>query len=125
MIKYIKPTLVILIIIQLSLASDTFARQKPHKRRDTRNIEDKWFGKDKMKHLSVSILASTLAYFATKETTGSDSGAMTAGITFPVGLGMYKEFDDSSKGGKWSYKDFIWDLAGVSIAVSASSKLSN
>jgi len=85
-------------------------------------IEDRWFAKDKAKHFSVSFLVSTLSYYSVKESSDSHTASVAAGISVPLGLGLYKEFKDAGEGRNWSYKDFVWDVIGVGLAVSVFSK---
>jgi len=73
--------------------------------------EDPWVGPDKALHLG----ASYIAYSAAR-TLGAERGE-AAGITLT--LGVSKELWDLTGRGTPSWRDLLWDLAGLSLGVAA------
>jgi uncharacterized protein YfiM (DUF2279 family) len=74
---------------------------------------DAWIGEDKIQHF---VMSYAVAVFI-------DAGARTAGVderTARVGAvsgallaGVLKEWYDRARGGIFSYRDLVWDAAGV------------
>lgn len=74
---------------------------------------DEWFAEDKVQHFFFSFALTNLSY-GTARLVGMDRGAaaVTAGVTAGA-AGIGKEIYDRSTGGHFSYKDLVWDGAGI------------
>ncbi len=69
---------------------------------------DKWLSNDKFKHFFVSYII----YSASYEITNKENSAI---ITFSIGVS--KEIYDGFRKEKFSYKDLIWDILGISFGL--------
>lgn len=69
---------------------------------------DKWLSKDKFKHFFVSYII----YSVSRELTNKENSAI---ITFSIGIS--KEIYDGFRKEKFSYKDLICDLLGISFGL--------
>lgn len=75
--------------------------------------QDPWFGRDKMYHFVCSGAIGAGATLAVRSNGGSEQTAPVIGVTVAVGIGGGKElYDLTIKKTYWSWKDFIWDIAG-------------
>lgn len=113
--------LILLMLVSLCHGAEQFnGNVRPTKK--TQN-DDKWFAKDKIKHLTVSMFLSTAAYSVVDSGTEGNTIPIVTGVSFPISMGLFKEFKDFKKGGSWSYKDFVWDVIGTSIAISIATQI--
>lgn len=83
---------------------------------------DAWLAEDKLRHFTLSFGATALAYGVVR--TGLEREAavpVAAGIA--GGLGLAKEVRDRAGGGRFSFKDLLWDTAGVAIGVAYVSQI--
>ena len=92
---------IILFATQYSLADD--------------NKRDDWFGKDKLKHFTVSAFYSGgIAIVANRHFDMKKDDSIILGVGITISLGGAKEIYDHSKPTETSsIKDFIWDIGGV------------
>ena len=84
----------------------------------SKQSNDPWFGKDKLKHLSSSFIFTTTGYYIqTKMTDISNVKSMTNAGLITISLGLGKEVSDSRRpGGMFSIRDLTVDIAGVGLA---------
>ncbi|EGE4659233.1 YfiM family lipoprotein [Salmonella bongori serovar 48:i:- str. 94-0708] len=75
---------------------------------------DRWSGQDKAQHFMASAMLSAAGNeYARQQGVNSDRSA-AIGLMFSLSLGASKEFWDSRpEGSGWSWKDFVWDVAGA------------
>lgn len=75
---------------------------------------DAWTGQDKAQHFIASaILSAAGNEYAQHQGISQDRSAVY-GLMFSVSLGAGKELWDSRPAGSgWSWKDFVWDVAGA------------
>lgn len=75
---------------------------------------DPWLAEDKLKHFFASFAATTLSASAAR-TAGADQGtSVVFGSAAGVGFSVWKEVQDHRRpGGFFSYRDLVWDMAGV------------
>ena len=78
--------------------------------------QDLWFAEDKLKHFAFSYLITSGSAAAARTVTGRDESVL---IGAGVGLlaGITKELYDKKSNRSSSFKDLIWDAAGVAIGV--------
>ncbi len=90
----------------------TPARATPLPRRDS------WFGFDKVQHVTFSFLFTVGSqYTLVNKADVSETNALPASIGISAGIGLAKELRDSRPGGTgFSYKDLVWDAAGIACA---------
>jgi len=77
---------------------------------------DPWLGADKVKHFLTSAFVQGTAY-ATLQAAGADRATALAGasvVTLSAGVG--KEWLDRRRGGAFSARDLVWDVAGAGAA---------
>ncbi|HEX2079064.1 MAG TPA: hypothetical protein VHG08_15175 [Longimicrobium sp.] len=86
-------------------------------RPDALQPRDPWFSEDKFKHFVTTFLVTSLAASGARAA-GLDAGTslfVGAGTGATVGIG--KELSDRRREGSTaSFKDIVWDLAGVGAA---------
>ncbi len=75
---------------------------------------DSWSGQDKAQHfLGSAMLSAAGNEYAQHQGISRDRSAVY-GVMFSVSLGATKEGGDSRPAGSgWSWKDFVWDVAGA------------
>ncbi|UCC81224.1 MAG: hypothetical protein JSW64_07675 [Candidatus Zixiibacteriota bacterium] len=76
---------------------------------------DRWFGKDKFQHFTVSAFYSGgIAIVANRHFGMEKDSSIILGVGVTISLGGAKEIYDRSRPGETSsIKDFIWDIGGV------------
>ncbi len=81
----------------------------------TEKEEDKWFGKDKFWHWAMSFtLVGSSYHFIHCRLGKEETEATTISLSFTLSCGLAKElYDSRSPRGRFSIKDFIYDLLGI------------
>ncbi|MFI8416709.1 YfiM family lipoprotein [Serratia sp. NPDC078593] len=80
---------------------------------------DSWTGKDKAQHFAASAVLAAAGSAYGDHQNWSEAHSRSFGLMFSIGLGAAKEFYDSRPGGSgWSWKDFVWDVAGAATGYS-------
>ena len=74
---------------------------------------DKWFGADKMKHFFMSAFIQSLTYSSVRAAGASHDGAYLSATAATVGFGVGREIYDGRVKRAFSYKDLVWDGAGL------------
>ena len=74
---------------------------------------DGWFGADKMKHFFMSAFIQSLTYSSVRATGASHDGAYLSATAATVGFGIGREIYDGRVKRSFSYKDLVWDGAGL------------
>lgn len=74
---------------------------------------DKWFGVDKMKHFFMSAFIQSMAYSSARAAGASHDGAFVSATAATVGFGIGREIYDGRVKRAFSYKDLVWDGAGL------------
>lgn len=76
---------------------------------------DHWFGADKFQHFAMSYAITAFAYAGTRTLFDRDA---SLGVAIAAGsaAGLLKEFRDRSVGQPFSFRDLVWDAAGVALA---------
>ena len=77
---------------------------------------DLWFAEDKLKHFAFSYMITTGTFAAARTVTGRNESIL---IGAGVGLlaGISKELYDKKTNRSSSFRDLIWDAAGVAAGV--------
>jgi putative lipoprotein len=119
------PKIIFLLTLGVSLAIQiSWANQEcelslviHHPEPDTLMVSDKWIASDKLEHLGVSAFFSGVFYNMFHDFYNNDresSKYLSATLTLSLGLG--KEFyDKKTPQGRFSYKDFVADIAGIGL----------
>ncbi len=92
-------------------------QSQPESEISVTNIEDRWFGEDKLKHCIISAGMSIwlFQFFYYQKNFGYPSSESKA-IYITAGFGLGKEvFDLKGKKTMFSFKDLTWDIIGISI----------
>jgi uncharacterized protein YfiM (DUF2279 family) len=77
---------------------------------------DKWVAEDKLRHFAYSYTITTMTSATARVVTGrNESVAIGAAVGVIAGIG--KEIYDSRRRGGASFRDLVWDLAGVAVGV--------
>ena len=74
---------------------------------------DGWFGADKMKHFFMSAFIQSLTYSSVRAAGASHDGAYLSATAATVGFGVGREIYDGRVKRAFSYKDLVWDGAGL------------
>ncbi len=74
---------------------------------------DGWFGADKMKHFFMSAFIQSMAYSSARAAGASHDGAFVSATAATVGFGIGREIYDGRVKRAFSYKDLVWDGAGL------------
>lgn len=78
---------------------------------------DGWFGADKMKHFFMSAFIQSMAYSSARAAGASHDGAFVSATAATVGLGIGREIYDGRVKKAFSYKDLVWDGAGLAAGI--------
>ncbi len=77
------------------------------------SCHDSWLGRDKILHFTFSMFLYTGSYAVQKDAMGVKKPAVySAGFTFSIGLGK-EIFDRSRPPNFFSWKDVLWNCAGI------------
>lgn len=74
---------------------------------------DGWFGADKMKHFFMSAFIQSVTYSSVRAAGASHDGAYLSATAATVGFGIGREIYDGRVKRAFSYKDLVWDGAGL------------
>ncbi len=78
---------------------------------------DKWWGADKMKHFFMSAFIQSMAYSSARAAGASHDGAFVSATAATVGFGVGREIYDGRVKKAFSYKDLVWDGAGLAAGI--------
>lgn len=78
---------------------------------------DPWFAPDKALHFGFSAAISGLGYGGTALLTEDRAVRVVVGASLGLAAGITKELLDLAGFGHPSWKDFAWDVAGVTVGV--------
>lgn len=78
--------------------------------------QDRWLSEDKFKHFGFSY-AITVGAAAGVRTIADDDTSIIAGVVIGLAAGIAKEIYDDRRDGSLSWRDLVWDVAGVAAAV--------
>lgn len=80
-------------------------------------LADRWFAEDKMRHLAMAFATTSFGH-AGARALGADANTATAiGAAATVVASIGKEIFDRRAGGLFSYRDLVWDAAGILLGV--------
>lgn len=103
--------IILVIVFLISLTNDGFGQQSTP-------ANDKWIAWDKAKHLLVSATLMGFGYHIFKyDFKKSHQSSIYFGLSLSLSAGLTKEYINSKRGGKASYKDIVADLMGIGIAL--------
>jgi len=83
---------------------------------------DGWFGADKMKHFFMSAFIQSMAYSSARAAGASHDGAFVSATAATVGFGIGREVYDGRVKQAFSYKDLVWDGAGLAAGIALVNK---
>jgi putative lipoprotein len=78
---------------------------------------DPWFAPDKALHFGFSAAISGLGYGGTALFTEDRAVRIVVGASLGLAAGITKELLDLAGFGQPSWKDLVWDVAGVAVGV--------
>jgi uncharacterized protein YfiM (DUF2279 family) len=78
--------------------------------------DDRWLAEDKLKHFFTSFVATSLAASGARVAGLDRERSLVLGAGAGLGAGVLKEIHDARAGGGFSYRDLLWDLAGIGAA---------
>ncbi len=83
------------------------------------SAESKWFGKDKIMHLSSSAFLTCWSYGISNDILDrSRDDSIIFAVSFTAALGTGKEYNDKkSKKTCWNWKDIVYNIAGISLGM--------
>jgi uncharacterized protein YfiM (DUF2279 family) len=77
---------------------------------------DRWIGEDKFRHFFYSYAITTGTAGAARAVTGHDE-SVVVGAAIGLLAGVGKELYDRKGNGTASFRDLLWDVAGVTVGV--------
>lgn len=77
---------------------------------------DEWLGQDKFKHFAMSYMITATSFGAARMVTDKDASIGT-GIALGVAAGILKEIYDKRDKRRFSFRDLVWDAAGITTGV--------
>lgn len=78
---------------------------------------DRWVAEDKWKHFFASFVVTSLAASGARAAGAGPDASLVAGAVVGTGVGVAKEIRDArTPGESASFRDLVWDGAGVGIA---------
>jgi uncharacterized protein YfiM (DUF2279 family) len=77
---------------------------------------DRWVAQDKVRHLGMSFAATSFAYGGARTVADADAAFIAAALT-ALALGIGKEVHDVRAGRWFSFKDMVWNAAGVTLGL--------
>ena len=80
-------------------------------------VPDRWLGRDKLAHFTVSLAAVGLAnHWLVAENAETPVRARNTAVGFSLSLGVIKEFHDGAhRGNRFSFKDLAADILGAAV----------
>ena len=81
--------------------------------------QDRWLGRDKLKHFAAAAAIQSLAYAAVRPQVASRSSAVWSATAVTATISLGKEVVDRRRGGRFSARDLVWDAAGAGTATLA------
>ena len=82
-----------------------------------RECHDEWASHDKFLHFSVSTALSGFSYYyLISHSTTANTDAQLYSLSLGAFAGLAKEIYDSKTKGCFSWKDIVWDGAGLCVA---------
>ncbi|HEU0298371.1 MAG TPA: hypothetical protein VFR37_02930 [Longimicrobium sp.] len=86
-------------------------------RPDAQQPRDPWFSEDKFKHFATTFLVTSLAASGARAAGLDHDTSLYVGAGTGATVGIAKELNDRRREGSTaSFKDIVWDLAGVGAA---------
>ena len=79
-------------------------------------ISDPWFGIDKVKHFFMTAFVQSVSYSTLRLTNADHRSSMIGASAVSAGFGIGKEILDRRRGGVFSTRDLVWDVAGATSA---------
>jgi len=77
---------------------------------------DPWLSQDKFLHFSVSAAITGFSYYSGARTFDLELGtAKTVSVSLTALIGISKELYDHKRKGQFSWKDLLWDGAGIAV----------
>jgi len=108
------------LLLDISQISYALGRNKSHRPENkVKKVEDKWLGWDKAGHFLISgfLAGSSYSIYHKSFDNDKESSIYFASI-FTLSLGVGKEISDMRKPkDKFSYKDIIFDILGISVGI--------
>ena len=80
--------------------------------------QDRWLGRDKLKHFAAAAAIQSLAYAAVRPQVASRSRAVWSATAVTATISLGKEVV-VRRGGRFSARDLVWDAAGAGTATLA------
>ena len=77
---------------------------------------DRWFGEDKVKHFAMSYMITVGGYSGARFVAGHNE-SMMIGAGIALAAGIAKEIYDRNHNGTPSFRDLLWDAAGIATGV--------
>lgn len=79
---------------------------------------DPWFAEDKLKHFAVSFVITSVSASAARFAGADHHSSVAIGAGVGAAAGLVKEISDArpTSPGMFSYRDIIWDIAGIAAA---------
>jgi uncharacterized protein YfiM (DUF2279 family) len=77
---------------------------------------DRWFAQDKVRHFAMSFAATGFTYGGARTLLDADAALVAAAVA-ALGLGLGKEVHDARQGRWFSFKDMVWNAAGVTLGL--------
>lgn len=77
---------------------------------------DPWFAEDKLKHFVASFVVSSLSVSGARLAGFDRPTSIRVGLGIGAGVGVLKEIRDVRVEGAFSYRDILWDIAGIAAA---------
>jgi uncharacterized protein YfiM (DUF2279 family) len=77
---------------------------------------DAWLGEDKFMHFAMSYMITTGSFGAARIVTDKDASLAT-GIALGAAAGILKEVYDKRDSRRFSFRDLLWDAAGITAGV--------
>lgn len=78
---------------------------------------DRWFAEDKMKHFVASFVITSVSASAARFAGADARTSMVIGAGVGATAGFAKEISDRrTPTGMFSYRDILWDIAGIAAA---------
>lgn len=78
---------------------------------------DRWFAEDKFKHFFASFVVTSLSASGARAAGLTAEQSLAVGVGVGAGAGVWKEIRDHRRPGETaSFRDMVWDAAGVGAA---------